>query len=110
MVDHAYATIRTGNPVAFFGMIYVLEGTSVAMATGGAEAVRSSLSLPREAFRYLTSHGAIDANHLKFFERVMNGIEDPADQAAIVAMARDMFGLFGGLFAGIQLEASREAA
>jgi acyl-CoA synthetase (AMP-forming)/AMP-acid ligase II/pyrroloquinoline quinone (PQQ) biosynthesis protein C len=110
MVAHAYDVVRTGNPAAFFGMVYVLEGTSVAMASGGAEAVRRSLGLPERAFRYLTSHGAVDAEHLKFFERTMNRIDDPADQAAIIAMARDMFGLFGNLFAGIDLEMSREAA
>lgn len=110
MVDHAYRVIRTGNPAAFFGMVFVLEGTSIAMASHGASAVRQALGLPPEAFRYLTSHGALDQDHMKFFERLMNRIEGPGDQAAIVAMARDMFGLFGGVFAGIELEASRAAA
>jgi len=40
----------------------------------------------------------------------MNRIDNPADQAAIVDMARDMFGLFGGVFGSIELEASRRAA
>jgi acyl-CoA synthetase (AMP-forming)/AMP-acid ligase II/pyrroloquinoline quinone (PQQ) biosynthesis protein C len=110
MVEHAYSVIREGNPAAFFGMVFVLEGTSIAMASNGAAAVQQSLGLPPEAFRYLTSHGALDQDHMKFFERLMNRIEDPADQQAIIAMARDMFGLFGGVFASIELEASREAA
>lgn len=110
MVAHAYDVIRNGNPAAFFGMVFVLEGTSIAMASNGAAAVQQALGLPPEAFRYLTSHGALDQDHMKFFERLMNRIGDPGDQAAIVAMARDMFGLFGGVFAGIELEASREAA
>ena len=110
MVAHAYATIRTGNPAAFFGMVYVLEGTSILMAQTGAKAVQASLGLPPQAFRYLTSHGALDQQHMAFFERLMNRIDDPDDQAAIIAMARDMFGLFGGIFAGIDLEAPRAAA
>ena len=110
MVEHAYRTIRDGNPAAFFGMVFVLEGTSVAMASSGASAVQHTLGLPNTAFRYLTSHGALDQDHMKFFERLMNRVEDPADQAAIVAMARDMFRLFGGVFGAIELEGSRHAA
>ena len=47
---------------------------------------------------------------MKFFEGLMNRIEDADDQAAIIAMAKDMFGLFGGMFASIELEAMRVAA
>ncbi len=110
MVDHAYRTIREGNPAAFFGMVYVLEGTSIAMASSGADAVRQALNLPPEAFHYLTSHGALDQDHMVFFENLMNRIDAPADQAAIVAMANDIFALFGALFAGIALEDTHVAA
>jgi acyl-CoA synthetase (AMP-forming)/AMP-acid ligase II/pyrroloquinoline quinone (PQQ) biosynthesis protein C len=110
MVDHAYATIRKGNPAAFFGMVFVLEGTSVAMASHGASAVQRRLGLPNTAFRYLNSHGALDQEHMKFFESLMNRIEDPSDQSAIVEMAKDMFRLFGGMFAAIEIEGVRDAA
>ncbi len=110
MVEHAYRTIREGNPAAFFGMVYVLEGTSIAMASSGADAVRKTLGLPPEAFRYLTSHGVLDQDHMQFFERLMNRIDDPDDQAAIIRMANEMFALFGAMFAGIELENVRAAA
>ncbi len=110
MVDHAYSVIRTGNPAAFFGMVYVLEGTSIALASNGAEAVQSALGLPPEAFTYLTSHGALDQDHMKFFEKLMNSIDDSDDQQAITAMAHDMFRLFAGVFASIPWEELDEAA
>lgn len=110
MVEHAYRTIEEGNPAAFFGMVYVLEGTSTAMASQGADAVRASLGLPKNAFSYLTSHGALDLEHMRFFEDLMNLIDNPADQQAILAMARDMFGLFGAMFAAIPMEALDAAA
>jgi pyrroloquinoline quinone (PQQ) biosynthesis protein C len=110
MVDHAYRVIRTGNPAAFFGMVFVLEGTSVAMASHGASAVQQKLGLPKAAFRYLNSHGALDQDHMKFFEALMNRIDDPKDQSAIIEMAKDMFRLFGGLFGAIELEGARHAA
>lgn len=110
MVEHAYETIRNGNAAAFFGMVYVLEGTSVAMATSGAAAVRETLGLPDAAFTYLTSHGALDVEHMRFFADLMNRIDDPADQQAIITMARDMFRLFADMFAAIPLETLDEAA
>lgn len=104
MVDHAYARIGAGNAAAFFGMVYVLESVSVALAQRGAGAVAANLGLPPEAFTYLTSHGALDVDHMAFFAGLVNGIEDQGDREAITTMAREMFGLFGGVFASISLE------
>ncbi|MDF0542959.1 AMP-binding protein [Sphingobium sp. H39-3-25] len=110
MVDHAYRTLSTGNPAAFFGMVFVLEGTSIALASQGAESVRSSLGLPASAFTYLTSHGALDQDHMRFFEKLVNDLDDRADEEAIVAMANDIFDLFAGLFAAIPMEDDLAAA
>lgn len=110
MVEHAYATLRAGNPAAFFGMVFVLEGTSIALASHGAEAVRSSLGLPHSAFSYLTSHGALDQDHMRFFEALVNRLDDRDDEDAIVAMANDIFDLFGGMFAAIPMEDASAAA
>jgi pyrroloquinoline quinone (PQQ) biosynthesis protein C len=110
MVSHAYRTVARGNPVAIFGMVYVLEGTSIAIARQGAEAVGRSLGLPREAFRYLTSHGEIDEDHMTFLERLLNALDDPADRAAVLAMAREIFILFAGVFAGLEVDQAHEHA
>ncbi|PEQ12328.1 AMP-dependent synthetase [Novosphingobium sp. PC22D] len=110
MIGHAYDRIRNGNPVSFFGMVYVLESVSVALAQRGASAVAESLGLPPEAFTYLTSHGGLDQEHLGFFACLVDALERREDRDAIVAMARDMFGLFGGVFAGLELEALDVAA
>jgi pyrroloquinoline quinone (PQQ) biosynthesis protein C len=110
MVNHAYDVIENGNAVGFFGMVYVLEGTSIAMATNGAAAVQKALGLPKNAFSYLTSHGALDQEHMKFFAGLMNSIGDEADQQAIISMARDMFRLFADMFVAIPMEHLDEAA
>ena len=105
MVAYAYDQVQRGNPMSFFGMVYVLEGTSIQLADMGAKAVQTSLGLPPAAFRYLTSHGALDIEHMAFFENLMNEVSSPEDQRAIVHMARRMFSLFGGVFASIHNEA-----
>ena len=76
----------------------------------GASAVAKNLGLPPQAFTYLTSHGALDQDHMVFFAELVNGLDDPADRAAILGMAREMFALFGGVFAGIEMEPARAAA
>ncbi|MBA3049194.1 MAG: iron-containing redox enzyme family protein [Alphaproteobacteria bacterium] len=110
MVAYAYDTIQRVNPMAFFGMVYVLEGTSIQLANVGAEAVQKSLGLPPAAFTYLVSHGALDQDHILFLKQVLDGVTDAGDRAAIIHMARMMFGLFGGVFASIPHVAPRETA
>jgi len=108
MVDYAYDYIRRVNPMGFFGMVLVLEGTSVRLATQGAEAVARNLGLGPQCFSYLTSHGALDQEHLVFFQNLMGEVDDPADQAAIIEVANGVFTLFAGVFAAIPH--TREAA
>jgi len=110
MVEHAYDRIRHGNPASFFGMVYVLESVSAALASHGAGAVQERLDLPAEAFTYLTSHGVVDQSHMRFFENLVNGLAHDEDRTAIVAMAQDIFALFGAMFAAIPLEALDAAA
>lgn len=101
MVAAAYDEVGGGNPMAMFGMVYVLEGTSVALASAGASAVGAALGLGPEAFSYLSSHGALDQDHLAFFAGLMDQVDQPVDRAAIVAMARRMFDLFADVFRSI---------
>lgn len=106
MVAYVYDYIARKNPMGFFGMVLVLEGTSVRLATQGAAAVAASLNLGPESFSYLSSHGAIDQDHLVFFQKLMDEVDDPADQAAIVEVADAVFILFAEVFRAIPHERS----
>ncbi len=101
MVSYAWDTIQRGNPAGFFGMVLVLEGTSVALAIEAADAIESSLELPREAFSYLRSHGSLDVEHVGFFEQLMNRIEGQQEREAIIHCARVMYRLYGDIFRSI---------
>ena len=98
MVAYAYDTIARVNPVGFFGMVLVLEGTSVALATHAGEAIQKSLGMGADAFSYLTSHGSLDVSHVSFYESLINKIEDPADQACLVHAAKMFYKLYGDIF------------
>ncbi len=104
MVAYAYDSIHRHNPVSFFGMVLVLEGTSVKLASVAAERIQQSLELPDAAFSYLTSHGALDVSHMQFFETLMNRLDDKADQQAVVHMANMMYRLYGNVFDSLPLD------
>lgn len=98
MVAYAYDTIARVNPVGFFGMVLVLEGTSVALATTAAGALQKALGLGGNAFSYLTSHGSLDIGHMTFYESLVNRITDAADQACLIHGARIFYRLYGDMF------------
>jgi pyrroloquinoline quinone (PQQ) biosynthesis protein C len=98
MVAYAYDTIERVNPVGFFGMVLVLEGTSVTTADSAASAIKAALGLPDRAFSYLRSHGALDQDHIRFFEDLMNRISDEVDQEQIIHSAKMFFRLYAEIF------------
>jgi hypothetical protein len=98
MVSYAYDTVLRGNPLGFFGMVLVLEGTSAAIATRAAEVIASRLDLPRRAFTYLLSHGSLDQEHVGHFDSLMDRVDDVDDRGAVVHAARMFYRLYGDVF------------
>ena len=56
MVAYAYDTIQRNNPAGFFGMVFVLEGTSIALATRAAEITRDALWGCRNRHSAISNH------------------------------------------------------
>lgn len=110
MVAYAYDTVMRNNPMGFFGMVFVLEGTSTALATQAAGIIQQRLRLPDKAFSYLRSHGSLDIKHMEFFEKLMNSIESTCDQDDIVHAARRFFHLYGNIFRAIESQSLAQAA
>jgi hypothetical protein len=113
MVSYAYDTVYRGNAVGLFGMILVLEGTSAAIATRAAEIIAARLKLPRKAFTYLLSHGALDQEHVGHFDALIDNLDDAADRAAVEHAARMFYRLYGDVFRALpraSSTASRAAA
>ena len=102
MVSYAYDTVHRINPLGFFGMVHVLEGTSISLADSAADNIRSALSLPKDAFSYLYSHGSLDQDHVEFFKGLMNRIDRPEDQAQIIHSTRVFYKLYGDIFRSLR--------
>ncbi len=98
MIAYAYDTVMRGNPVGFFGMVHVLEGTSVSLALTAADRIQSALVLPTRAFTYLRSHGELDKEHVNDLARILDRLDRSEDREAVVRCARGIYWLYGHVF------------
>jgi pyrroloquinoline quinone (PQQ) biosynthesis protein C len=98
MVAYAYDTATRRNPVGFFGMVFVLEGASVALACNAADRIQASLQLPNKAMTYLRSHGQLDQQHVQDLYAILDRFDEEQDRSAVERCAQVMFRLYGNVF------------
>lgn len=110
MVAYLYHQIDRHNPLALFGMVWVLEGTSVGIGGKMAEMIQRRLNLPPEAMTYLVSHSVLDQSHLQFFEQLMNKVTNPKDQQVIIESANMVFDLYGQMLRALPVQNRQQAA
>jgi pyrroloquinoline quinone (PQQ) biosynthesis protein C len=97
LVAYVYDYIARVNPAGMLGMVHVLEGTSSALATRAARSIAATLGLPPAAFSYLTSHGALDQEHVRFFEDTVNAATSE-ELEHVVHVAKRVYRLYGHIF------------
>ena len=102
MVAYAYDLVNRGNPAGFFGMVFVLEGTSVAMALNAADRIQQALALPDAAFSYLRSHGTLDQEHTRHLADLLEKMT-PEDQQEVIRCAKVFFRLYAEIFRSLPL-------
>ena len=110
MVAYAYDMIYRVNPIGFFGMVLVLEGTSTAVATAAGQNLMKSLNLTPKSFTYLLSHGALDVGHTDFYAGIVNKISNKIDQDCLINSAKHFYQLYGHIFTEIQARTMRKDA
>lgn len=108
MVAYAYDLASRGNPAGFFGMVFVLEGTSVSLALIAAERIQQTLGLPSKAFSYLRSHGTLDKEHTRHLANLLEQMES-ADQQEVIRCARIFFKLYGDIFRALPTVSTDQA-
>lgn len=106
MVAYAYDMVTRRNPVGFFGMVHVLEGTSVALALRAADEVQKVLGLPNRAFTYLRSHGTLDREHVNHLAGILDRLEAEEDRDAVVQCAQGIYWLYGSMFRRLEATAA----
>ncbi len=99
MVGYAYYAIEWISPYSLLGMVHVLEGMSVALAGRSAAALQASLGTgDGSGFRYLASHGALDADHVAFFADLVNRLPAASVGDVIIDGAKMTYWLYGNIF------------
>jgi pyrroloquinoline quinone (PQQ) biosynthesis protein C len=108
MVGHAFYLVDHVSPYGLLGMIHVLEGMAVALASNVVQAMQRTVAASGDAgFKYLTTHGDLDVGHARFFEQLIDDI-DPAHLPLVIECTRDFYVLYGNLFR--DLDVRRHAA
>jgi pyrroloquinoline quinone (PQQ) biosynthesis protein C len=98
MVAFAHDMVARRNPAGFFGMVHVLEGTSVALALRAADRIQEALGLPNRAFTYLRSHGTLDREHVQHLAGILERFDSDEDRDAVVHCAQSIYWLYGSMF------------
>jgi len=102
MIAYATYAIEHLSPYALLGMVFVLEGSSVALARAAAGAIEQRVGSGEggagSGFRYLTSHGHLDESHLDHLARLLDKIDRPDRRILIAQAAQDFFRLYGDIF------------
>jgi pyrroloquinoline quinone (PQQ) biosynthesis protein C len=109
MCAYAYDVVQRRNPVGFLGMVLVLEGASIELATKAAKATQAALELPEQAFTYLTSHGSLDISHMNFYQNLINQLDDEKDRSFVIHTAKRFYKLYGGIFQDLPLTLNSKA-
>lgn len=110
MVAYAYDTINRVSPLGFLGMVNVLEGTSIKIADIAADSIQEKLALPNSAFSYLRSHGALDQEHIKFYENLIDRIDSSEEQRQIIHSSKAFYYLYGNVFRELSPEQAEAIA
>lgn len=99
LVGFMYDAIARRGPYAMLGMVHVLEGISVELASRAAAAISERFGqTPEAGFSYMTSHGSLDQEHVAFFEELVNEITDEKAIDLIIDTANVVYELWGWMF------------
>jgi pyrroloquinoline quinone (PQQ) biosynthesis protein C len=103
MVGHAYFLVDRVSPYGLLGMVHVLEGMAVALASDAVRAIRKTVPGGSDAgFKYLTTHSDLDVEHTKLFEKLIDEI-DQKHLPLIIESACDFYRLYGGIFQDLDI-------
>jgi pyrroloquinoline quinone (PQQ) biosynthesis protein C len=109
MIGHAYYIVDHVSPYGLLGMIHVLEGMAVALASKAVAALRTSISpAGADGFKYLTTHSDLDVQHTAFFESLVNRIEQ-RHLPLVIETAADFYKLYGDIFRDLELRGGERA-
>lgn len=106
MISHAYRTIKRLNPIAIFGMVKVLEGTSKDVALKCSELIKKKFNTTSKSVTYLSSHGLADQEHFVDLTNILDRINSDKDKEDILAMSKEIYYFYGNVLRSITEESN----
>ncbi len=99
MIAYAYDTVMRRNPVGFFGMVHVLEGTSVSLALtrGGSHPVERS-DCPRAHSPTCAATANSTRSTSRTWPRILERLTDREDREAVLRCAKGIYWFYGQVF------------
>ena len=100
MIAFNYFAAERVHPCSVVGMLYMLEVVSSVYAGRTSEAIAQAIGRDVAAggFRFLSSHSAMDVDHLAKLNVLIKTIDDPQAQESIINSTRVNFYQFGRMF------------
>ena len=91
-----------GRPAGVLGMLYALEVIASVYAGAFAAALRDRLFLDGDrGVSFLVSHASLDSRHMAELREVLDAVNDPQDQEAVVQSAEVNFSQFARLIEAV---------
>jgi pyrroloquinoline quinone (PQQ) biosynthesis protein C len=100
MIAFNYYGAERVHPCSVLGMLYMLEVVSSVYGGRVSDSISRKLGRDVDAggFKFLSSHAAMDLDHMAKLNRLVKTIDEPAAQEAIVNSTRVNFYQFGRMF------------
>ncbi len=101
MVAYAYDLVNRRNPVGFLGMVFVLESTSVQLASRAASVIRDSLRSSRAGISLFDLPWQRRPGTYRVLSETGQSTRPTEDQDAVVHSASMFYRLYGDIFASL---------
>jgi pyrroloquinoline quinone (PQQ) biosynthesis protein C len=100
MIAFNYFSAERVHPCSVLGMLYTLEVVSSVYGGRVADSIARALGREVDAggFKFLSSHAALDVDHMAKLNILVKSIADPVAQEAIINSTRVNFFQFGRMF------------
>jgi pyrroloquinoline quinone (PQQ) biosynthesis protein C len=100
MIGFNYFSAERVHPCSVLGMLYTLEVVSSVYGGRVADSIARAVGRGVDAggFKFLSSHAALDVDHMAKLNILVKSIADPVAQEAIINSTRVNFFQFGRMF------------
>lgn len=109
MIGYVHYAVEHVSPYAVLGLSHVLENTAVGLAGSVASKIREAIGGGEAGFKYLSTHGAVDVDHIDFFKTLVSGMRRESDVSALIDTAIVVYRLFGDMFNEIDRECLKQS-